>query len=95
MGHKENKDAKKITRLFDEFGIIGNIKEYTPSEDMVLMVQLPRTTDQLSDVYLENIRNRMRKYIPENTGIIFIGSDVQMAEVFSMDITAMKLQGIL
>ena len=94
--HSSADKSKKITKLFDDrYGVIGNVKEYKPDEDSVLIVQLPRTTDQLSETYISHMRDRMRLYIPESVGIIFVGADVEMAEIAAEEATGLRLAGII
>lgn len=76
-------------------GIVGYLNELEFKPDSVIVVQLPRATNMLSDVYLTGAMDHIKKAIPEGKTAIVIGSDVNIYELAGEDAVALKLKGIL
>ena len=75
-------------------GIIGwfhNI-EYTAPYS-ILVFQLPRPTEYLSEVYIKGAKTVIDDLVPSGRSYIFVGSDVNIYELAGEDAVFLKLQG--
>lgn len=71
-----------------------SIREVSDDENSVLIIQVPRETHMLSDIYIRGI-TRDLKAIFNRKNIVVLGSDINIAELAVEDLTAMKLNGSL
>ena len=76
-------------------GLVGYVNELEFKPDSVIVIQLPRPTNMLSDVYLAGAMDHIKKAIPEGRKAIVIGSDVNIYDLAGEDAVALKLKGIL
>lgn len=71
-----------------------SIREVSDDENSVLIVQVPRETHMLSNIYICGITKDL-KAIFNRKNIVVIGSDINITELAVEDLTAMKLSGNL
>ena len=76
-------------------GIIGYLHELSVSHDTILVFQLPRKTEMLSDVYVQGALKSVRECIPEGKKAIVIGADVNIYTIAGEDAVVLKLQGLI
>ena len=60
----------------------------------VLVFQLPRQTNMLSDVYVRGAMNAVKNVLPDGTKALVIGSDVNIYELAGDAAVVLKLKGI-
>ncbi len=84
---------KTITKPSE--GIIGYLHELSVSHDTILVFQLPRKTEMLSDVYIRGALNSIKEYIPEGKKAIVIGADVNIYTIAGEDAVVLKLKGLI
>lgn len=76
-------------------GHLGILHEHVfESPESLLVMQLPRETRMLSDMYVKAAIDQARKAIGGSRNILVIGCDVNIYEISGADATAMKLKGI-
>lgn len=63
--------------------------------DSVMVIQVPRPTNQLSDIYIRGIREELDKYTPPGRCVYIVGSDVNFFELTGLDCTALKIKGLI
>ncbi len=77
-------------------GIVGWLHEVEcTTNDSVLIFQLPRTTQQLSNIYVDAAKESIAKMLPPGRSALIIGCDVNIYEIASADFVALKLKGLL
>ena len=77
-------------------GTVGYLEEIKLSEpDSLLVFQLPRPTNMLSDVYVSGAMKSLRECLPEGRKALVIGGDVNIYELTGSDAVVLKLKGIL
>ncbi len=77
-------------------GLLGYLYEIAqPDPESLLVLQLPRATNQLSQGYLEGIMGAAKKMLPEGKRVMFIGCDVNIYEIAGQDAVALRLKGII
>jgi len=76
-------------------GIQGYLHEVEVKPDTILVFQLPRATNQLSDKYVEGAMRAIRDVMPEGKKAIVIGCDVNIYELPGMDAAVLILKGII
>jgi hypothetical protein len=76
-------------------GLIGFLHEIEYDKDSVLVFQLPRSTNLLSDVYVENAVKTLREVLPDGKKAIVIGADVNIYSIAGEEATALLLKGII
>jgi hypothetical protein len=76
-------------------GIIGYLTEVEYAEkDSVLVFQLPRSSNMISQTYAQEIRNSIKQIIP-GRDVLIIPGDVNIFEIAGEDMLALKLKGIV
>ena len=85
----------KMTKtVHDSTGeIVGTLTEVNCSPGSMLVFQLPRPTDQLSDVYMAGTMRSLRAALPDGCRALVIGSDVNIYEMSGDAAVALKLKG--
>lgn len=63
--------------------------------DSVMVIQVPRPTNQLSSTYIDGIRSELNKYTPPGRYVYIVGSDVNFYELTGLDCTALKIKGLI
>lgn len=88
---------KKVTDIVSPTaGHLGTLHEHVfESPESLLVMQLPRETRMLSDIYVKAAIEQARKAVGTNRNILIIGCDVNIYEVSGADATAMKLKGLI
>lgn len=88
---------KKISDIVSPTaGHIGTLHEHVfESPESLLVMQLPRETRMLSDLYVKAALEQARKTVGPNRNILIIGCDVNIYEISGADATAMKLKGLI
>jgi len=77
-------------------GLLGYLYEIPQSDpDSLLVFQLPRATNQLSQGYIEGVVGAAKKMLPEGKRVMFIGCDVNIYEIAGQDAVVLKLKGII
>jgi hypothetical protein len=77
--------------VHDRIGrFVGTLTEVNCSPGSMLVFQLPRPTDQLSDVY---IAGAIRSSLPDGHCALVIGSDVNIYELSEGAAVLLKLKG--
>jgi len=72
---------------------INEIKFSDP--DSILVIQVPRETNQLSSSYISGICKDMEGALPPGRKAYVIGSDVNLFEIRGIDVLALKLRGLI
>lgn len=62
--------------------------------DSVFVIQVPRETRMLSDVFVSGILDRLKDVIPPGRKAMIIGNDVNIYEITGADASILKLKGI-
>ena len=65
------------------------------TNDSILIFQLPRHTQQLSEVYVQNARESLIKMLPPGRSAIIMGCDINVYELCGADAVIMKLKGLI
>jgi hypothetical protein len=77
-------------------GLVGYMHEIKCKDtDSVLVFQLPRKTQMLSDAYVESALRVAKNCLPEGKVAMIIGADVNIYELAGADAVTLKLKGIL
>ena len=76
-------------------GIQGYLHEVEVKPDTMLVFQLPRATNQLSQSYVEGSMRAIKDILPEGKKAIVIGCDVNIYELPGMDAAVLLLKGII
>jgi hypothetical protein len=76
-------------------GLIGYMHEIEYKTDSVLVFQLPRATNQLSEAYLKHAKEALMQAMPEGRIGIMIGADVNIYELAGQEAVMLKLKGLI
>ncbi len=77
-------------------GIIGWMHEVEcQANDSVLIFQLPRTTQQISNSYLDDAKDTVSRLLPPGRNAMIIGCDVNIFEIAGPDMLILKLKGLV
>ncbi len=77
-------------------GLVGYLHEVEcTSNDSILIFQLPRSTQMLSDSYVQGAMASVKKMLPEGRSALIIGADVNIYEIAGADALVLKLKGLL
>jgi len=77
-------------------GTVGWLHEVEcASNDSVLIFQLPRDTQHLSNAYLDEARTALTKMLPTGRTSLIIGCDVNIYEIAGPDMLVLKLKGLM
>lgn len=77
-------------------GIVGYLHTVEcTTDDSVLIFQLPRATNQLSNVYIDGAKEAIKNALPPNRHALIIGADVNVYELYGVDAVILKLKGII
>lgn len=77
-------------------GKLGTVHEIVfESPDSMLVMQLPRETRMLSDLYMKAARDQLAQILPADRKVLLIGCDVNIYELTGADATAMRLKGLI
>lgn len=77
-------------------GLVGYLHEVEcKSNDSILVFQLPRTTNNLSDVYKQGAIDAVIKILPEGRSALVIGCDIDIYELAGEDALILKLKGLI
>lgn len=77
-------------------GTVGYLTEVELTEpDSMLVFQLPRPTNMLSDVYVKGAMESLKGCLPKGRKALVIGGDVNIYELTGSDAVVLKLKGIL
>ena len=82
-------------REHDSLGqYVGELIPIEIRNTSVLVFQLPRQTNMLSDVYVRGAMNAVKNVLPDGTKALVIGSDVNIYELAGDAAVVLKLKGI-
>ena len=73
----------------------GNLEQIQLNPDSILVFQLPRRTDMLSNQYVNAAMNSVKSVLPEGKTAVVIGGDVNIYELAGPDAVSLKLSGII
>lgn len=77
-------------------GIIGYLHEVECNEERsILIFQLPRRTDTISQSYIAGAMDSIRNSLPSNRSALVIGCDVNVYELAEADSIILKLKGLI
>lgn len=76
-------------------GIVGFLHEVKFEKDSILVFQLPRATNMLSDTYVSGAIKSLREILPDNKRAIVIGADVNIYELAGPEATMLVLKGLI
>lgn len=77
-------------------GTVGYLEEVQFDEkDSILIFQLPRATNMLSDTYVKGALETMRQCLPAGRQAMVIGADVNVYELAGTDAVMLKLKGLI
>lgn len=76
-------------------GYAGMLSEVELNPSAVLVFQLPRRTDAMSEAYVNETKKFLSKILPEGKTALLIGSDINIYEVLSEEVVFLKLKGEL
>jgi hypothetical protein len=76
-------------------GIVGYFHEIEYDKDSLLVFQLPRATNMLSETYVQGALRSLREILPDGKKAIVIGADVNIYEIAGQDATVLVLKGII
>lgn len=77
-------------------GIVGYLHEVEcATNESVLIFQLPRATNQLSNVYVDGAKEAIKNALPANRHALIIGADVNVFELYGADAVILKLKGLI
>ena len=87
----------KITEITSPTrGIVGYLHEFECNEpNSILIFQLPRATNMLSEVYLKGAMESVRQSLPPGRNAMVIGCDVNVYELAEADALILKLKGLI
>lgn len=75
-------------------GIQGYLHELEIKSDTILVIQLSKTSDEISKQLRENMLSVLKEFLPEGRKALIIGSDVNIYEITGMDAAVLLLKGI-
>lgn len=82
--------------LENHTGIVGTLHEITFNEpNSILIFQLPRKTEMLSDVYVKGTMSTLKAALPEGRIAVIMGCDVNVYELPGADSVMLKLKGLI
>jgi len=77
-------------------GLIGYLHEVECNEpDSVLIFQLPRPTNMLSDVYVKGAMDSVKQFLPQGKSALVVGADINVYELAGADAIILKLKGLI
>ena len=76
-------------------GIVGYLHELSVNHDTILVFQLPRKTEMLSDTYISGAMSAIKEAIPEGKKAIVIGADVNIYTIAGDEAVNLILKGII
>jgi len=77
-------------------GLIGYGHDIScATTDSVLVIQLPRSTTQLSAGYIESTKKALDSLLPPGKQYLLIGADVNIYELAGVDALNLKLKGLI
>lgn len=80
----------------DRFGgKAGTLATIPVTSGEVLVFQVPRTTDMMSEAYRDSAKKALNQVLPPGVEAIMIGADVDIYTICSEDATVLRLKGIL
>ena len=74
---------------------VGRMVDVNIKPGNILVVQLPRPTNMLSDAYVEGAMRSVRAALHSDQVALLIGSDVSLYELAGEAAVELKLKGIL
>ena len=76
-------------------GTVGYLSEveYT-TKDSVLVFQMPRASNMISQIYAEEIRRNLKGLVTEGRDVLIIPGDVNIYEIVGEDMLVLKLKGL-
>lgn len=77
-------------------GIVGYLHEVECKDpDSILIFQLPRPTNMLSETYIQGAMDSVRKSLPEGRTSLIVGCDINVYELAGADAIILKLKGLI
>ena len=76
-------------------GLVGYVHTVEYEKDSVLVFQLPRATNMLSEAYVRSALKSLREILPDGKKAIVIGADVNIYEISGPEATALVLKGLI
>lgn len=76
-------------------GKAGDLATIPVAKGEVLVFQVPRTTEMMSQVYRDSAKSALEKVLPPGVEALIIGADVDIYTICSEDATVLRLKGIL
>ena len=86
----------KITEILSPTqGLVGYSHEIELEPQSVIVFQLPRATNMLSDSYIEGALRIAREALPPGRKAMVIGADVNIYEISGPEATVLRLKGLI
>lgn len=76
-------------------GLVGFLHSLEQSPDSVLVFQLPRPTNMLSDIYVAGAMKNLKEVLPDGKKALLIGADVNIYEIAGHEATMLVLKGVI
>lgn len=76
-------------------GIVGYLHDIEMSPESILVFQLPRATNMLSQSYIDGAMASIKAAIPPGRTAMVIGADVNIYEISGETALSLKLKGLL
>lgn len=76
-------------------GIVGYLHELSVNHDTILVFQLPRKTEMLSETYVKGAMSAVKDAIPEGKKAIVIGADVNIYTIAGDKAVNLILKGLI
>jgi hypothetical protein len=86
---------EKVDIVSPTQGLAGFLHEVEYDKTSILVFQLPRPTNMLSNSYVENALKVLNDMMPDHRRAIVIGSDVNIYELAGPEAVALKLKGLI
>jgi hypothetical protein len=77
-------------------GTVGWLHEVEcEANDSILVFQLPRATNQLSNVYVDGAKETIQRMLPPGRSALVIGADINIYELAGPDALLLKIKGLI
>ena len=83
----------EIRKIGNLSGYLHEIEIDDPSK--ILVFQVPRKTDQMSEAYRDESIKIIQDCLKTSQPVLVVGCDINIFEVFSTDVSALKLKGLI
>lgn len=89
------KECNMAAPITNNYGLTGYLHDIEYKSDSLLIFQLSRPTNQLSETYMTAAKASLKGHIPEGREAILIGCDVNVYELAGPDAVVLKLKGLI